>query len=97
MFWNCVLKGPLKYVLLMKLHAVILVTVNLLWEAHNAGLDSLGYSFFFSFSFPVHRRGVCTQLAAQGLPGDTAEEGMTLDVAHPSTATPQTIACVKLK
>lgn len=58
MFWNCVLKGPLKYVLLMKLHAVItfLVTVNLLWEAHNAGLDSLGYSFFFFFVFSASQR-----------------------------------------
>lgn len=36
-------------------------------------------------------------LAAQSFPGDAAEEGMTLDVAHTSTSRAQAIASVKLK
>lgn len=36
-------------------------------------------------------------LVAQSFPGDTAEEGMTLDVTHTSTSRTQAIARVKLK
>lgn len=36
-------------------------------------------------------------LVAQGFPGDAAEEGMTLDVAHASTSRAQPVARVKLE
>lgn len=36
-------------------------------------------------------------LAAESFPGDTAEEGMTLDVANTSTSRTQTMSRVKLK
>lgn len=80
-------------------------SVNFLWEAQNAKETRIWCCVHFGPTWVFGFRRVSGQrdqpvphlLTGQSFPGDAAEEGMTLDVAHTSTSRTQAIASVKLE